>query len=324
MATAVWRGARSLSELLERSPQRFEALQAARLLDALHGRVRYRGSLGSGFAPSEIEGLDLRGPAPELTVGMLTLAGAFGPLPRPLAELVAAAARRKDVAARDFLDLFNHRLIELLIQLRRTPRPAAEPGAPEATRTGEWLFALLGLGTPGLATERRLLGRHRGLPFLASLLARRPVGTHAVERLIAQHFSVPVRIEPLRGAWLHLEAEQATALGSSGRNRELGRSAVVGRRVWEQAAGLRISLGPLPARCLCGFLPDGAAWGGLRALLAFALDGAFAIEIVLLPVAEPNNAARLGSAAARLGWTAWLGAGSPAPVQLRLPAGAVA
>ena len=111
MATAVWRGARPLSELLERSPQRFEALQAARLLEALQGRVRYRGSLGSGFPPSEIERLDLGAGAPELTLGMLTLAGAFGPLPRPLAELVAAAARPRDRAARDFLDLFNHRLI---------------------------------------------------------------------------------------------------------------------------------------------------------------------------------------------------------------------
>ena len=304
MATTVWRGARPLSDLLSRSPQRFEVLQAARLLEALGGGVRYRGSLGSAFPPSEIERLDLsegRAATPELTVSMLTLAGAFGPLPRPLAELVAAAARRKDTAARDFLDLFNHRLIELLVQFRRAPRPASEPIAPEATRTGEWLFALLGLGTPGLARAQRLHGWHRGLPYLAGLLARRPLGIHAVERLIAHHFSVTVRVEPLRGAWLDLDLEHTTALGCSGRNRELGRSAVLGRRVWEQAAGLRITLGPLPAGRLGSFLPGGTAWAGVGALLAFALDGVFAIELVLLPEADPVNAARLGRNAARLG-----------------------
>ena len=323
MATAVWRGTRPLSELLVRQPQRFDALQAARLLEALGHGVRYRGSLGGGFPPSEIERLDLGAAAPELTLGMLSLAGAFGPLPRPLAELVAAAARRKDLAARDFLDLFNHRLIELLVRFRRASRPAAEPVAAEATPAGEWLFALLGLGTPGLARERRLGGWHRGLPFLAGLLARRPVGTHAVERLIAHHFAVPVRIDPLRGAWLELDQEHRTVLGG-GRNRELGRSAVLGRRVWEQAAGLRLTLGPLPVDRLRGFLPGGDAWAGVRALLAYALDGAFAIELVLLPMMEPDVAARLGRAGTRLGWTAWLGAAAPAPVRLRLPAGVAA
>jgi type VI secretion system protein ImpH len=131
---------------------------------------------------------------------------------------------------------------------------------------------------------------------------------------------VPVRLQPLRGDWLPLDPDQTTTLGRSGRNRELGRSAVLGRRVWDQAAGLRLTLGPLPGRTLAGFLPGTRGSASLCTLLAFALDGAFAVELVLLKRPDPRQAARLGRAA-RLGWTAWLGAGTPAPVQLRLPAG---
>jgi predicted component of type VI protein secretion system len=75
---------------------------------------------------------------------------------------------------------------------------------------------------------------------------------------------------------------------------------------------------------LADFLPGTAGWSSLRTLLWFALDDAFAIELALLPVADPGNAARLGRDAPRLAWTAWLGAGTPAPVLLRLPARPVA
>ena len=327
MATAGWRGTRSLTELLREEPQRFEALQAVRLLETMAGRrdaVRYRGSLGSAFPASEIARLDLppeAGASAELTVTFLALAGAFGPLPRPLAELIEVATRRRDTAARDFLDIFNHRLISLLIQLRRRPRPAAEPVAPEATRLASWLFALLGLETTGLRRSERLHGLDRGLPFLAGVLGRRPLSLHAVERLLVHHFAVPVRMEPLRGDWLPLDQDQTTVLGRNGRNRELGRSALLGRRVWNQAAGLRVTLGPLPPLALAAFLPGASGWASLRTLLTFAFDGAFAIELVLLPVADRANATRLGRSTPRLGWTSWLGDHAPAPVRLRLAAG---
>lgn len=328
MATAGWRGAHTLSELLRKEPQRFEALQAVRLLEAMAGRpgaVRYRGSLGSAFPASEIDRLELPGAAgasAELTANFLPLAGAFGPLPRPLAEAVAIAARRKDMAARDFLDLFNHRLIGLLIQLRRRTRPAAEATAPEATRLAAWLFALLGLGTPGLHRSERLEGLDRGLPFLAGVLARRPLGLHAVERLIAHHFAVPVRVAPFRGRWLPLDEDQTTVLGRAGQNRELGNGTLLGRRVWDQAAGVSVTVGPLPRSRLARFLPGAVDWSRLCILLAFALDRVFAIELVLLPAADPANATRLGRGDHRLGWTAWLGSSpSPAPVRLGLPDG---
>lgn len=327
MATAGWRGSRTLSELLHEEPQRFEALQAVGLLEAMAGRadvVRFRGSLGSAFPASEIDRLDRpskAGAPTEITVAIMALAGGFGPLPRPLAELIASAARRKDTAARDFLDLFNHRLVRLLIQLRRRPRPAAEPVAPDATRLATWLFALLGVATPGLRRSERLQGLDRGLPFLAGILARRPLGVHAVERLLAHQFGVPTHIAPLRGRWLPLDRDQTTVLGRTGRNRELGRDALLGKRVWDQAAGVRVTLGPLAKPMLARFLPGAPAWADLRTLLSFALDGAFAIELVLLPAADPAHPARLDRGASRLGWTAWLGTGSPTPVRLVLPAG---
>ncbi len=330
MATAGWRGPHPLSRLLREEPQRFEALQAVRLLEMMAGRpgaVRYRGSLGSAFPASDIDRLDLpgnAGAAIEVTANFLPLAGAFGPLPRPLAELVATAARRKDMAARDFLDLFNHRLISLLVQLRRRTRPAAEAVVPEATRLAAWLFALLGLETPGLRRSERLHGLDRGLPILAGILGRRPLGLHAVERLLAHHFGVPVRVAPFRGRWLPLDEDQTTVLGRGGRNRGLGDGALLGRRVWDQAAGLRVTMGPLRREALVDLLPGATGWKHLCILLALALDRAFACELVLLPAAHSANAARLGRGA-RLGWTAWLGgSAAPAPVRLELPDGEAA
>jgi type VI secretion system protein ImpH len=343
MATAGWRGARPLSEVLRAEPQRFDALQAVRLLEAAAAEsgaaaVRFRGSLGSAFPASEINRLDppaQPGAPVELTVSFMTLAGGFGPLPRPLAELVSARAPRKDMAPRDFLDNFNHRLVALLIQLRRLPRPAAEPVVPEATRLAGWLFALLGLATPGLRRTltsppgERLDRLDRGLPILAGLLARRPLSLHALERLLAHHFGLRIRVEPLQGRWLALDPDQTTVLGRAGRNRALGRDAVVGLRVWDQAAGLRVILGPLARKTLESFLPGARAWAALRTLLAFALDGVFEVELVLRPCPGSAGPLRLSRGGrARLGWTSWLGGArqdrQPAPVRLRVGRGAIA
>jgi type VI secretion system protein ImpH len=326
MATPDWRGTAALSAQLRAAPQRFDVLQAVRLIEAAGGAVRFRGSHASAFPASDVEHLELAedgAGASEITLTSLSLAGAFGPLPRPLGELVAARARRRDTAPRDFLDLFHHRLASLLVALRRRTRPAAEPVAPEATRLAGWLFAIQGLGTPALRKRGELAEIERGLPLVTGLLARRPLSLHAAERLVAHHFGLPVRIAPLQGRWLALDDEQTTILGAAGRNRELGDGAVLGRRVWDQAAALRIVIGPLDHARLIAFLPGGRAHRELGLLLRFALDRRFDLELVLEPSAGTVPAPRLDRGARRLGWTSRLGPAAgrrPAAVRLTLTA----
>jgi type VI secretion system protein ImpH len=331
MATTGRRGVRPLIELLADEPYRFDSRQAIRVLEMIapgavpvglrsdpsDEAVAFRSSLSSAFPASDIDRIEMPGQSnggrPVVTVNFLGLGGAFGPLPVGFTELVARRARRGDTASRDFLDIFNHRLVSLMARSWRLFRVALQTTSPEETSFAFYLFALLGLATEGMRTTRgrhprnRLDGLDRSLLGLTGLLNQRPVSLHAVERTLAVHFAAPVRAVPLQGAWLQLEPEQRTAIGQGGRNQALGRDAVVGGRVWDQEAGILIALGPMGFRQALAFLPTGTGFAQMRVLLGFILGDAFDVRLQLTIRPEDVPSSKLEKAGSmRLGWTAWL------------------
>jgi type VI secretion system protein ImpH len=318
----------------------FDFYQAVRLLEWMadagrgvgegphpaRGAVRFRADVGLAFPPSEV--VEVRrppagGPA-EMTVAFLSLAGAHGPLPMPLTERVLERLGEGDAAGRDFLDLFHHRLVSLAWRIGKRTHPVLQGVLPADTETAGALRALVGLGTPGLAG--RLPGvDDRALLARAGLLARQPRSQAGLEGLLADHFGVPVAVEPLVGRWLHLPDEEWTRIGGSGAHRVLGTDALLGRRAWDPQAAIRIRLGPLPLDLYRSLLPaaaheggeDGAALVQLRELVRFyaGIDTGFVLALVLRAgEAPPTRLPRAGQpGAARLGWTSWLRTG-------RLPA----
>lgn len=351
MAGADGRHDGGLTALLAREPYRFDIRQAVRLLELMApGRVpigagsdpqreavRLRSSLTSSFPPSDIESLtDVgSGERPTLTVTFLGIGGAFGPLPPPLTARVVDRARSHDDAGRDFLDLFNHRLLSLMLRQARLFHPALQgEGAPGPDMPARLpLLALLGLATlphdgSSASAEARLGHGAASLVETAGLLNPRPVSAHALERLLAAHFGFRVRVLPLRGGWLTLAEDQRLRLGRGAL--PLGHHAVLGGRIWDQAAGIRVAVGPTGLDMLLSLLPGGAAHAELARLVAFTLGRPLDVELLLLlrPSEVPPSA--LGPPSAergdgpRLGWTSWLGRQprrAPGTVQLRLGTG---
>jgi len=344
MGSKGWRSHNSVIRLLEIDPGSFDFYQAVRILERAHRHkapvatvsnaaleaVRFRASLSSAFPSSDLESFSPpveAGQPPMLSVNFMGLAGGFGPLPPPITQLLQARRRHGDQAAVDFLDMFQHRLIGLMMRSRRAHRPPLQPGAPHETAFARYLLALLGLGTDGLTTslgrrpKPRLDGLERSLLHLTGLLNQRPVSLHAMERLLAQHFGIAVRGIPLQGRWFALEAADISLMGPSGRNNRLGQ-AVLGKRIWEPAAGITLELGPLGFDQFRSFLPGGDAHHPMRRLLGYGLGGRIAVDARLLLKAPEVPVARLGrQAGTALGWTSWLGkrpSALPAPVTLRL------
>jgi len=336
--------------LLTEEPERFDFFQAVRLIEGRAARhrpiapvgsgsdaraeaVRFTANLSSAFPTSDLD--DYAAPAgPEdraqLSVNFLGLSGAFGPLPTPIAEMVQNRRRQRAAEAEApaaFLDIFNHRLIALMMRVRRSHRLALQPGAPDETLYAQPLLALLGLGTPGLRappTHEAERSVDRGLLHLTGLLNQRPVSLHAVERAIAHHLGIAVRGEPFVGGWLTLPPDQTMVLGRNGRNNALGRDSLLGSRIWSQATGIRLVLGPLTLEEFDSLLPTGNAHGRLRRLLGYMLGGEVAVDLELHLVTavlehwigkrrrkadEPRGPLaplRLGAGGLRLGWKSWL------------------
>lgn len=316
------------SDELKARPQAFEFEQAVRLLEMLRPDavpvaegadpqaepVRFRASFSLGFPASEIQ--ELRGGpggTPELCVNFLGLGGALGPLPHALTEWVLSRNAAKDFALRDFLDLFNHRLISIWFRARKQARLGMQSCTPEEQRFADYLRAVIGLLGDGL--QDRMAVPDRALLRYAGLLSKRPRDATGLAVLLRDHFGVPVEVRPHRGAFRALDPDHHTRLGAKGQNRALGETTLLGTRVWDQQAGIEVHLGPLPFRSYTDFLPGQPGHTALRELTRFYVGPGLDLAITLIVQGEDIPPARLAQSGsvggAVLGQAAFLSLGVP-------------
>jgi len=291
-----WGSGVSARERLFTDASLFSFYQAVRVLSILDAGnkspkqhdslpVRFRSSMSLEFPGNDLGHLSTaigRESYPALLVNFIGLAGAHGPLPSVYTEQLL---RPGESALRDFLDIFNHRLILLLYRLHEMHHPELTPTLPDQGLTANHLYAFFGLGRDaGSALRGRVTVPDRALLDYSGLLAHRPRSAKGLQRLLSDYFSVPVAVEQFTGAWLGLTEDQWTYIGSQrGRNNRLGDGAILGERVWDQHAGITVRLGPLDLATFESFLPDGAAYKPLCDLTHFFLgeefDYSFKLEL---------------------------------------------
>jgi type VI secretion system protein ImpH len=245
-----------------------------------------------------------------MTVNFMGLAGAFGPLTTPDTELLLDRVRSKDFAMRDFLDIFNHRLVSLMYQVRKLHRVALTTLAPEETPTARYLYSCFGMGLPQLRDAMRI--PPRSLLFCSGILSQQPRSAVGLQQVLAHHFQVNVSIRQLVGRWRSLEAEEWSVIGlRRGLNHKLGEGVVLGTRIWDQQGSFLVELGPLGMQQFQEFLPktpgfpsQGSAFESLCELTRFYAGPEFEFLFQLTLCAADVPGARLGKA--QLGWTSWL------------------
>lgn len=322
MAAYGWRDDRSVEEGLFQEGHRFDFFQAVRLLEAAFPErsepgagiepgsevVRFRSNVEFGFPAVDVVNVDRPAKDDEpaaMLVNFLGLAGGLGPLPRWVTELIVERRNRKDTALRDFLDIFNHRLVSILYRARKKYRTSLHWRSPEESATTRPFFGLIGLGTGGL--QNRMGVRDRSLLLYTGLLSKSAKSMVGLVSVLEHYFACPVGLAPFKGRWFDLADDQRTFIGLSGRNQDLGRGAVLGTRVWDQSASFELTLGPLGLDKFLDFLPTGEQHRPLRALTEFYVGQDFLFDVRLCIEADEVPVSRLGGdQAARLGWTSWL------------------
>ncbi|MGA8152325.1 MAG: type VI secretion system baseplate subunit TssG [Terriglobales bacterium] len=315
--------ASAVAEKLRREPFRFEFFQAVRLLEKLRPartpvgkfeqpaeEVAHFGVHPSlAFPASQIQSIDWPENAPaRMTVNFMGLTGAEGTLPDPYTSLVIERLRSSDTSLRDFLDIFNHRMISLFYRAWRKFRFDVAYERGERTRFSVQLLGLVGLGTDGLQ-ERQAIPDD-ALIHYSGLLAQRPRSAQALRQILADYFEVPVEVEQFSGAWYPLQPDTQCSLSeSASESEELGFGAVVGDAVWNQQSRVRIVLGPLGLERYSDFLPDGSCWEPLRAWVRFFSNDEWDFEVKLVLEREQVPACELGAdegSMPQLGWVSWL------------------
>jgi type VI secretion system protein ImpH len=257
-------------------------------------------------------------PLTEMTVNLMGLAGALGPLDMPTTELIIERAAKKDTALKDFLDIFNHRLISLLYRIRKMHRIGLEDEPPGQDKISKYLFSIIGLGTNGL--RGRMSVSDRSLLHYAGLLSQQPRSLVGLELILSDYFKVRAKGQQFVGQWYALDEEQCTRIGEkSGQNHVLGEGAVVlGKRVWDRQAKIEIRLGPLTYEQFLNFIPNSWGYRALCDLTRFYLGDTLEVSFRLVLKGEEIPPPVLGMTdEPRLSWTAWLNAPDASLEQVR-------
>ena len=260
-----------IEELSERI-RRVDFVSAIRLVECLHSdkprlgeAVRIRDDVlrlsqhvSLGFQGTALHGLQpARGKhAYRLHCNFTGLLGSNGPLPLHYTEYADQRARHHgDPTFREFIDLFNHRLLSLLYRATAHFDPVINLDRARGNAFDDFLGALGGHMLPGSRDRDGIVdGAKRFQVAWYGSKSKSPDGLLA---LIAHYFELPARVLEFQGDWLALPGDALIRLGRGKGRPSLGVSTYLGRRVWSTSHKFKLQLGPLSWSDYLSFRPGG-------------------------------------------------------------------
>lgn len=328
-----------LNSDLEKHPERYSFQQAIRLLENAHRAAKApRNAVGKDAAPTDevvrfSTQTGFSHPSGEITavkadgrpvgqvrvpvnveVSFMGLTGPNGVLPDHYTALLLSRLRANDTALRDFLNLFNHRVISLFHRASEKYRlPAAFERAAADNTTDDFtnvIRSLTGLTTPG---QTGRTGSDTTALQFAGMFSREVRPAVALQAILQSYFDLPFRIEQFCGQWLRLDEDQQTRLqcdsSGTGHYNRLGVDAVLGERVRDVQGRFAVVVGPITKKQFRRFLPDSVLLPRLCQLVRrfVGTEFDFDVQFELQPKDVPD--CRLGgdpSTSSRLGWNTWL------------------
>ena len=324
-------------DVLDHEPWEFNFFQAVRLLARMSPERQVVGRFSNprdevsrfgvhphlAFPASALQALERKHNAPtEIRLNFMGLTGPLGVLPQAYSELVMQRIREKDTTLRDFLDLFNHRIISLFYLAWEKYRFFVPYERGERDRFSLNVLAVLGLGTPGLqervkgmwpAGSLQLAGTQDvpddSLLFYSGLLGAHGRSAIGLEQLLSDYFGAEAEVVQFVGAWYPVEPDSQCSMSETGDfSEQLGFGAVVGDQIWDQQSRVRIRMGPLPIEQYTDFLPGGLAHRRIKALAAFYLGGEYDVELQLVLKRDDVPPCELAApeTGPQLGWTSWM------------------
>lgn len=242
-----------------------------------------------------------------LTVAFFGLFGPQGPLPLHLTEYARERILHYgDRTLVSFVNLFQHRMYLLFHRAWAVSQPTVARDRPN-DRYRDYVGSLFGLGMRSLQ-QRDALPDSAKLQYAAwfASLSRNAEG---LEAMVAEYFGVPTQVEQFVGEWVDLPESSRWRLGQSEDVSSLGRTTVVGSRVWCCSHKFRLVLGPLNPAQVQRFLPGGSSISLLVALVRQYVGDELDWDVRLIPDQDATRQVQLGRGD-RLGWTSRIGAKS--------------
>lgn len=246
----------------------------------------------------------------DVIVTFMGLTGPSGVLPHHYTETLCDRIRNHDFALRDFLDLFNHRLITLFFHAWKKYRlPFSFEFSHLDKRTGQdsisaCIQSLVGMNTGGLR-DRQEFSDSAFCYYGGAFSSQHPNGVE-LESIIKDHFGVEAQLYQFQPDVLLIEKDEQTRLGVPS---VLGETTIVGERVTTFESRFRICVGPCNIDEFNSFTPVGSNQRVLgqfiRSYVGVSYD--FDLQVVLRKEDVPDvQLGGSGESGSHLGWNTWM------------------
>ena len=268
------------------------------------GNIRMRPELSLAFPASDISKIEeIEGEEASflITATFLGLYGPSSPLPTFYTEDLLDEASRDSSVARDFLDIFNHRIFSLLFHCWTKYRQFYKVIEEKNEKDMERLFCLMGLGEEKLRKDMEAYSLIR----YAGLFTQFPRSTVGLETLLSDAFrGIPVAIIPCLERKVAIPEDQRLYLGISGNY--IGEDCVLGEEITDRMGKFRIKLGPVEGKQFNSLLRGSPDHKRLAFLTKFYLADQLEFDIELILAEKEVETACLGAARwSRLGLDTW-------------------
>ncbi len=251
--------------------------------------VRFRTSQHQGFAGRDVVEARMRRTgegllAGDLTVDCLGLTGARGALPSHYTELVLSQMKSKAPALKDFLDLFNHRLLSLYYRSWEKTQPAVHQERDE-----DDLFTRILRALTNSESDWEI--------YYGAALGRSSRSATTIRAILSDLTDMKVDLHPLQGGWKSVAAEDQSRLPDrsdrKGQYAHLG-EAMLGSRAWIADKGAQIVFNPKDRAQLLSLLPGGTYSSAISQLTDRLVGGQVHVQYRVIAKASDLIGVRLG------------------------------
>jgi type VI secretion system protein ImpH len=237
----------------------------------------------------------------QVFVKYLGLLGPQGALPLATTEESYHYVLARDDSFPRFLDIFNHRFIQLFFRAWADSRPIVQHDRPDADRFAAYIGSAIGIGSKPYQKLDSVPDAAK-LGF-AGLLGAQARSASRLTGAVCGLFKVRAEVEEFVGTRLVIEAAEWTILGK--RYNMLGEDALLGRTVFSVQDKIRVRIFTKNLAQYIRFLPTGDLCEPLADLVFFyngeQLDWDAELAIPA-GAAEPIRIGKFG----QLGWTTWM------------------
>lgn len=316
----------SLMKRLHEHPHQFDFFQLVRRLECARAAsrpvgqtvkpsedpIRFGQRAELRFAPSPIQEFlpaDETHPA-RLFVSFFGLLGPNGPLPLHITQYVRERTRfHNDHTLEDFLNLFHHRMASLFYRawaIHQMTVNYERPGGGD--KFALYIASLCGYGMDSLRNRD-------AVPDAAKLhysgrLSNLTRNAEGLESVIGDFFRITTKIEQFVGQWLELPVQYRLKMGDSPSTGLLGKTAIVGSKIWDCQQKFRIRLGPMNLEDYRRMLPSGSSFRRMADWVRNYVGDQLSWDVRLVLAQEEVPKTRLGGSdpakGSRLGWTTWI------------------